>query len=98
VTCRGAWLRAPTESRSGGSVRPPCIPSFLLVLGLWGSALAVPVDGPYTDDPRCDTVPDAPVVHEIGEAVSPVDEPIFADALPTDTLLPTRSGSTAPSR
>ena len=47
---------------------------FAVTFGLAPSASAVPVDGFYVEDTRCDPHPDQPLPHEIGEVVFPIDE------------------------
>jgi hypothetical protein len=49
--------------------------TFFFGFALATDVAAVPVQGAYFEDPRCDPVPDQPLPHEIGEtAVFPVDE------------------------
>jgi hypothetical protein len=56
------------------------------------SAVAVPVQGEFVDDPtRCDPVPDILLTHELGTGTAadpfPIDELIFADALQTSQVV-----------
>jgi hypothetical protein len=46
------------------------------VIAFAGSARAVPVDGTYIEDPRCDFHPNQSLPHEIGEFTFPIDERI----------------------
>ncbi len=55
---------------------------FAVTFGLAPSASAVPVDGFYAEDPRCDVHPDQTLPHEIGETLFPIDELIDVVILP----------------
>ncbi len=55
---------------------------FAVPFGLAPSASAVPVDGFYVEDPRCDPIPDQPLPHEIGEIAFPIDELIEVVIVP----------------
>ena len=51
-------------------------------------AHALPAQGQYVDDPRCDPIPDIFLTHELGtSSVFPIDERIFADAKLTNTVV-----------
>lgn len=58
------------------------VAAVLMTLVAVPSAVAVPVQGQFLNDPtRCDNVPDIELTHELGTApLFPIDELIFADA------------------
>ncbi len=57
-----------------------------LAVGAPGTARAVPVNGNYVDDSRCDASPNQSIPHEIGETVGfPIDERIQVFVSPTTT-------------
>jgi hypothetical protein len=57
-----------------------------LLLGTAQTASAIPVNGLYTDDPRCDSHPTQNLPHEIGETTAfPIDERISVVVSPRTT-------------
>ena len=66
------------------NVRLLAVTAFLFAVpfGTAPSAWAVPVDGFYVEDPRCDPHPDQSLPHEIGELAFPIDELIKVEILP----------------
>lgn len=58
-----------------------------LALGAPRAAQAVPVNGNFVDDTRCDSSPNQSIPHEIGETTGfPIDERIAVVVLPTTTF------------
>ena len=70
-------LRSLSNLFAGAALTRVFLALAALFLGLPGLARAVPVNGLYTEDSRCDVIPNQTLSHEIGENTFPLNELIL---------------------